>query len=176
MPRIVKSFFFCTIIAIVLLSSSLLEAQQPTDPPRAPVPVQIITGKKAFISNASGESVTPAGVADLTYNQFYDSMKSWGRYELVSVPADADLVLEIRYEAPMGPVNVSSGNGGSGQYPQIRLSILDPKTHMILWAFTEPVRQVRKHATELQNFKEALATLMADVRTLAAPASASPHA
>ena len=33
----------------------------------------------------------------MTYNEFYAAMKSWGRYELVSSPADADMVFEIRF-------------------------------------------------------------------------------
>jgi hypothetical protein len=84
---------------LVLAVSAACAAAQ--DPATAPIPSQIITGMKAFISNASGESITPPGSAGLTYNQFYSSMKSWGRYELVSAPVDADLVFEIRYERPL---------------------------------------------------------------------------
>jgi hypothetical protein len=161
---------------IALLSASLLEAQllaqQAADPPQAPVPAQIFTGKKAFISNASGENINPPGSSDLNYNQFYASMKSWGRYELVAAPADADLVFEIRYEQPFGPVNVSGGDGGSRQYPQIRVSILDPKTHILLWAFTEPVVEVKKRATGMQNFQGAMDKLMSDIKTLAAQPAA----
>jgi hypothetical protein len=159
-------------LVIALLSASLLKGQQPADPPPAPVPAQIFTGKKAFISNASGEGINPPGSADLNYNQFYASMKSWGRYELVAAPADADLVFEIRYERPFGPVNVSSGDGGSRQYPQIRVSILDPKTHILLWAFTEPVVEVKKKATGMQNFQGAMDKLIGDIKTLAAPPAA----
>jgi hypothetical protein len=119
-----------------------------------------------FISNASGESNLPPGVADRTYNQFYASIKSWGRYELVSAPTDADLVFEIRYEILFGPVEVVSGNGRSGIFPQIRLSILDPKTHIILWAFSEPVVQVARKSTGMQNFQGAMDKLMGDIKAL----------
>jgi hypothetical protein len=101
------------------------------DPAPAPIPLQITAGKRVFISNATGESNLPPDVGDTTYNQFYASLKSWGRYELVSTPADADLVFEIRYEILFGPVDVMGGSGGSAKFPQIRLSILDPKTHII---------------------------------------------
>jgi hypothetical protein len=168
MPKSTKRAVCCAIFVIVLLTASILEAQQPTNPPPAPVPSQIITARKAFISNASGESNLPPGTADLNYNQFYASMKSWGRYELVSAPADADLVFELHYEILFEPVLVSNGQGGSGQSHQIRLSILDPKSHVILWAFTEPVVQVQKKATGLQNFQQAMDKLMGDVKTLAA--------
>ena len=47
-------------------------------------------------------------------------MKSWRKHELVQGPADADLVFEIRYV---------SGLSDS----QRCLSIVDPKTHLVLW-------------------------------------------
>jgi hypothetical protein len=170
MLRIVKRAMFCAIFVTALLSAPLLDAQQLTDPPPAPVPAQIVAGKRVFISNASGETNLRAGTADLNYRQFYASMKSWGRYELVSAPADADLIFEIRYEVISGAVHVDAGTGGSGEFPEIRLTILDPKTHVILWAFTEPVYQVRKKDTGLQNFQNAMNALMSDVKALAAPA------
>ena len=34
---------------------------------------------------------------NLPYNEFYEHMKSWGKYQLVQAPADADLVFEIRF-------------------------------------------------------------------------------
>jgi hypothetical protein len=75
-------------------------------------------------------------------------------------------------------VDVEGGRGGSGQYPQIRLSILDPKTHIILWAFSEPVVQIAKKSTGLQNFQAAMDKLMGDITTLgtlpAAPSRVSP--
>jgi hypothetical protein len=140
----------------------------------APVPTQITAGKKAFISNASGESNLPPEVADRTYNQFYASMKSWGRYEQATAPADADLVFEIRYEILFGPVDIMGGSGGSAKFPQLRLSILDPKTHTILWAFSEPVVQVAKKSTGLQNFQAAMDKLMGDIRALAAAPALPP--
>jgi hypothetical protein len=159
------------LLSLFLAVSASCAAAQ--DPLPAPIPLQITAGKKAFISNASGESNLPSGVADRTYNQFYTSMKNWGRYELVPLPTDADLVFEIRYEVLFGRVDVEGGRGGSGQYPQIRLSVLDHKTHIILWAFSEPVVQVAKKSTGMQNFQAAMDKLMGDIKPLAgAPAAA----
>jgi hypothetical protein len=161
-----------TLLALLILGvSAAFAAAQ--DPPPAPIPSQITAGKKAFISNATGESNLPPGVGDRTYNQFYASIKSLGRYELVSGPAEADLVFEIRYEILFGRVSVAFGDGGSGEYPQIRLSILEPKTRIILWAFSEPVVQVAKKSTGMQNFQGAMDKLLGDIKTLAAAPAAS---
>lgn len=74
-----------------------LRAQTPADPPLAPVPTQILTAKRVFISNVSGDFPVPAGTPDLTYDEFYSDRKRWGRFELVSAPADSDLVFKIRF-------------------------------------------------------------------------------
>jgi hypothetical protein len=52
------------------------------------------------------------------------------------------------------------------------VSILDPKTHILLWAFTEPVVEVKKKATGMQNFQGAMDKLIGDIKTLAAPPAA----
>jgi hypothetical protein len=143
-------------LLILAVSTSLASAQ---DPAPAPIPSQIIAGKKAFISNASGESAVPAGVPELTYNEFYAAMKSWGRYELVGAPADADLVIEIRIVVIFGE--------------QLRVTILDPKTHVVLWAFTEPVPGAARQSTWRKNRDVAMRALVNDVRELAGQPAAA---
>ncbi len=163
-----------TIGALLLLavSASYGVAQDP-DPAPAPIPSQIIAGKKAFISNASGESAVPMGMPELTYNEFYAAMKSWGRYELVSAPADADIVLEIRFVVFIGEANVMSGSSLPSRSHQLRVTILDPKSHTVLWAFTEPIRAAARQSTERKNLDQAMGNLVNDVRNLAGqPATA----
>src|SRR5919198_272797 len=100
----------------------------------APTPSQILAAKKVFISNvgADAEVITTfkrMGQSRMPYERFYSEMKNWGRYELVSSPADADLVFEIRFLAP-----ISDCTGSFTTYtPQYTLSIVDVKTHFTLW-------------------------------------------
>ena len=64
---------------------------------------------------------------EAAYNHFYSAMRGWGRYELVSTPGEADLVLELRFTAPMYM------NGALAVFePQFGLNILDAKTHFLL--------------------------------------------
>ena len=146
-------------LAIAVFAGSA-SAQQPGDSVAAPVPSPIFTAKTLFISNASGEILLPAGTPDLTYNEFCAAMKNWGRYKIVSSPADADLVFEIRF--------VSTG---SGQTFQFRSVVLDPKSHVILWAFSENVRQAGNLKTSRKYFDEAMAALVGDLTNLAKPPS-----
>jgi hypothetical protein len=99
-PKLLTSFF---LFAVLIAAIEPLAAQQPADPPPAPIPSPIFAAKSVFISNATGEVFLPHGNPDLTYNSFYEAMKSWGRYQLVSSPSDADLIFEIRFTFANGP-------------------------------------------------------------------------
>src|SRR5262249_15893436 len=137
-------------------------------PPAAPVPAQIITGRKAFVSNLGADTslILPAhysGGPDRAYNQFYAAMKSWGRYELVSAPADADLILTLSWVAP--PTDVFQGR--SELDPHFRLQIGDPKRQTGLWAFTEHLKA--GGGSHDQGFDRAMARIVDDLKKLAAP-------
>jgi hypothetical protein len=85
--------------AIALLSDIALVAQQAAPVAVAPVPALLLDAKKIFISNAgadSGPFPHPfTGDPDRAYNEFYANAVSWGRYEVVATPGEADLVFEI---------------------------------------------------------------------------------
>lgn len=99
-------------------------------------------------------------------------MKNWGKYELVSAPADADLVFEIGSVFLTGPAM----NGDSRAMFLVRLTVLDLKTHVVLWTLTEQVQGWNRKATGLKNFDQAVGKLVDDVKKLtAAPASPAPN-
>lgn len=170
MLRVTNRGFCWLVLAMAVLFVPMLTAQEPPEVPAAPVPTPILLGKKAFISN--GESTAVTGIPNLTYNKFYALMKDWGRYELVSTPADADVVFEIRFNEQLGPVRVSQGSGGSPAEPEFRLLILDPKTHVVLWAFIEHVKEAILVATARKNYDQAMNALVEDVKKLVAPPTA----
>ena len=106
----------------------------------APVPAQILTAKKVFISNAGEDGTSLAvlerGEANRPYNRFYAAMKSWGRFELVGAPSDAELVFEVRLTSQLS----ECGCGGAPfSSPQLELTILDAKTHFKLWTLAASV-------------------------------------
>jgi hypothetical protein len=135
---------------------------QTVDAPAAPVPSTIFTAKKVFVSNATGEMVLPPGNPDMTYNAFYAAMKSWGRYTLVSSPAEADMVIEIRFAY----THILQGPAGFGTNFEFRLRMLDPKSGIVLWAFTESMPQ-SSHKTKADGyFAQTLGTLLGDLKNL----------
>ena len=136
----------------------------------APIPAQILTGKRVFVSNAgvSTSELTDyvaahTGGANGLYNEFYAAMKDWGRYELVAGPADADLVFEIDLgrESP-GAETVRRAD------PDLGLRILDAKTHFVLWKFIERVPAGSgRAATRRKAWERALTKLVDDVKEIA---------
>jgi hypothetical protein len=164
---------YSIVLAAALIVVPALSGQQPKEAAAAPVPSQIVSARKVFISNAGADIVSQsafkrAGEPDEAYNHFYSAMQSWGRYELVSTPGEADLVFELRFTAPMYM------NGSLPIFePQFGLSILDAKTHFLLWSLAVPVEGAFRKATWLKNFDHGLGRLMDDLRNMTARAVGS---
>jgi hypothetical protein len=145
---------FCIALTVAGLSVPTAAAKKDAGPAPGPIPAQLLTAKKVFISYL--ESDADPGAPNLTYNEFYALMKSWGKYELVSAPADADLVFEIRY---------LSGLSDS----QLRLSIVDTKTHFVLWPFIQHVQSSSRETSRRKNFDQAMTDLVDEVKRVSTP-------
>src|SRR3984957_4339372 len=137
-------------------------APAPQAPAGAPMPPAILSAKTVFISKAAGYSFVPLITADQPYNDFYAAMKDWGRYQLVGSPSDADLIIEIRLECASGPC-----------YEGLEATILDPKTHAILWVCAESVQTAARIKTNAKNFEKSMAALVADLKVLSGSAGAA---
>jgi hypothetical protein len=162
MRRIARLNIFFITAAMALLTVPIAAAQPAPDPPAAPIPKQILTGKKVFISNGESTGDTEFRVSNLAYNAFYANMKNWGGYELVSAPADADLVFDPSFVLGFEVLPL-----------RLRLVILDPKTHIALWTFTEHVQPWSRESTGRKNFDQAMAKLVDDVKKLTATTDAA---
>lgn len=162
MSRILES------LAVAVLLATSLCAQEA---PAAPVPAQIGSAKTVFISNMGEESffylpkdAAYTGGPNRTYNQFYAAMKSWGKYELVPAPADADLVFEIGFTDKFeGPMRVG----------QVKFVVRDPKTHIALWTITEYVEPAGMAKNREKNYNIAMNALTEDLKRLVVPAADS---
>ena len=114
-----------------------------------PVPAQIRAAKTIFIANAGDKTnLFPdvySGGPDRPYVQFYSDMQTWGHYQLVASPDQADLVFQISLVNPVASEllpgnNAGYWNGAEWHDPQLRLNILDPKTHISLWELTSHIQ------------------------------------
>ncbi len=149
-------------LAIIVLSGVAASAQQTKTeaPAPAPVPEQIAKAKTVFVSNAGadGASLLYTGGDDRPYNQFYAAMKSWGRYELTPAPAGSDLVFELLFT-----------NAGPVMDPRLRLTILDPSTHVALWTLNMHVKLATMQGARDKNFNDAIERLAGAIKELAGP-------
>lgn len=165
------SHFRIAVVCLTLATLQLSLSMAQSKPPVAPIPPQILAAKKVFIANAGGDEMTGddphfSGGPDRAYNEFYAAMKSWGRFEIVNSPADADLLLEIRqYVSAVTP----TGRGSSSFIPQFQLDIRDPKTGAMLWGFNVHSRFGIGQADSDRNFSSGVGRLATDVRVLMAP-------
>ncbi|HEY1220454.1 MAG: hypothetical protein ABSE42_07925 [Bryobacteraceae bacterium] len=152
------------VLGVALAALPLAAADKET----APVPAQIPAARKVFLSNAGvdGMALTilkRAGDSDQPYNQVYAAMKSWGGFEMVGAPSDADLILEVRFS-----VQLSDCGKLASYQPLLALTILDSKTHFILWTIAEPVEGAVLAKTWEKNIGQGIANLVADLKSLAA--------
>lgn len=140
----------------IVASVPMLIAEQPPSPPPAPVPGQILAAKKIFISNGGEDTwldYDPKHDPNLTYNALYAGIRSWGKYELVTSPADADVVFEIHLVSLEGS-------------PHLRLLILDPKSHMTLWTLDQVAKGANRDTTARKNFDNAMNSLVTSIKDL----------
>jgi hypothetical protein len=93
------------LLILVTLSLTLATAQQSSQTAApAPVPTQIPAARRVFISNAGYDATARDASSAVTSRIdpttiFMRPMKKWGHYELVTTPADADLVFAVRFNA-----------------------------------------------------------------------------
>jgi len=153
-----------------------VHAEASKGPAPAPIPAQIAAAQKVFVSNAGGSSVEDVteetlfdGGPDRSYNEFYADMKIWGHYQLTDSPNDADLVLEIGW----------TPSGTDLRLPvlgQLRLVVIDPKTHVSLWSLNEYVRGAMLLGNRDKNFDQAMNTIVTRLKLLANPIPAAANA
>jgi hypothetical protein len=170
LTRPARLLALCISLAFVFAAATPTQAQES---PSAPVPAQLVTAGKIFISNAGGD-IDPntkqlgefVGLPIRPYNDFYAAMKSWGRYQIVAAPSDADLVFEISFSV--------SFIGAGGADAKFHLVIVDPKTHVTLWAFTEYVETAILASNREKHFEQGMESIVADAKSLATFSAPAP--
>ncbi len=159
---------FC--VAVGLTVAAALASAPLSDVAPAPLPAQILSGKKVFVSFAGGENLnTPIGAifsggSGRVYNQFYAAMKDWGRYELVLTPGDADLVFQIGF---------AFENLQAPEMGRLRLEIRDPRSNVLLWTLTQYVQVALRKGNRDKNLDLSMGLLMDSAKNLVTQAEAA---
>lgn len=154
-----------------LVAMSVANAQQPPPASNPLVSIQVLKAKTVFLSNAGTDAASmvalqPLGDPDSPFGGFAAAIKSWGRFEVSTAPADADLVFEFQVESA-----ISGSLGSNTDYKTfLSVTILDAKTHFILWAIKTPLAVTRKFA---QNLNASITSLVSGLKSLTASGGTS---
>lgn len=162
----------CGMSLMMLCASPVVWAQNATisranaqaEPAPGPVPEQIVNAKSVFISNTAPDGMPSDilehfGEPNRPYDQLYTAMRAWGRYELADSPEPADLVMEIHFMR-------SNATGGLGEGAEFYLSILDTKTHFVLWTLVEPVKGAVRKVSWEKNIDDSVDRLVSDLKMM----------
>lgn len=158
-------------MALVIVLAHLALAQE-TKPTAPPLPSAIAAAKKVFISNAGEDNIDGdlySGTQDRCYTDFYHQVQALNRFELVSSPAEADLVLEVNMTSVIAQTQV----GGFGYESIFRLRLVDPKTQVVLWTFYEHADAAVLKANRNRNFDIALGKIVNDLKSLVSAQASS---
>jgi hypothetical protein len=153
----------CVMILVALVADPVIGAETVSALPAAPVPTQVLSAKKVFLSNLGADA--GAAVAfhnranpDAAYNGFFAAMKSSGQYDLSATPAESDLIFEFRVAAApflSGPTLT--------YLAFLNLTVVDAKTHFVLWTLRSPLDVTNKID---ENVNVSVATLINSLKSL----------
>jgi len=134
--------------------------------PNAPVPTQIAAAHTIFLTNSGADANFPVDETQ-AYNDVYAAFQSWGHYQFVTSPAQADLIFQLHDIAPI--TDVTGGRGGvySLSSPAFQLNIIDPKTNVALWTVTSPVNVAGNKSARARWFALSVSNLVSRVKVLA---------
>jgi hypothetical protein len=150
-----KTTSFCT---LALLGAASCAAQTP---PSSPLPAALATAHKLFLGNAGDQENADCLRA---YNDFYAGLVGLKRFDLVTDPNQADLVLELHYEFSLGAgVN---GPSSANTPRQFRVLMIEPQHHIILWSLTERSNYALLQKNRDHNLDDTVAALINDFDVL----------
>jgi hypothetical protein len=160
------------VVLAALLTGSLLPAQG-TSPAHPPIPSTILSAQKVFLANGGSDPISAqafqrAGQVNEPYASLYNALQSWGHWQLVSSPGSADLVLTVRFAAPVAMYDKGMPLGYA---PELGLTITEVKTNVALWTLTEPVKGAFRKATWEKNYADGVAGIVAELKSLTTPAA-----
>ena len=142
---------------VLLLGLGIVAGAQtiPPAPKPGPMPAPIVRAKKVFVANLGTDMYSQA-FGTKGYDTFYAALESWGHYQLVDDPADADLVFEFGVRA-----------ANADNFQRFELTLVDAKTRFPLWSFVEGFDYFKSpHETAEQKFNRHIDHLVGLIRAI----------
>jgi hypothetical protein len=138
----------------------------PSPFPNGPIPPQIATARKVFLTNAGADHNFPVD-ENTAYNDVLIALQNWGHYQFVSSPQDAELIFSLKDAAPITGVAGDANSTYSVSSPAFILTIVDAHTNTPLWTVTSPVVSYGSGKKEARWFTLSVNNLVTRVKVLA---------
>jgi hypothetical protein len=153
-------------ISLALAASAAAQTPQPLAPP---LPSALATAHKIFLGNAGDQQN-----ADClrVYDDVYTGISNLKRFEQVTDPNQADLILELHYEINLGQAVASNDSNRSVR--QFRIVLIDPRSHTVLWTLVEATNYALMQKNRDKNLDETVTALVHDFDLLVSPAPIAP--
>ncbi len=134
-----------------------------------PLPSALASAHKIFLGNAGDQQN-----ADClrVYDDVYTGIANLKRFEQVTDPNQADLILELHYEINLGQAVASNDSNRSVR--QFRIVLIDPRSHTILWTIVEATNYAVFQKNRDKNLDETVDALVHDFDLLVSPTPIAP--
>jgi hypothetical protein len=155
--------FILVLLTIAFWSSATVFAQEQKKftPPAA----RLAAAKTAAVVKGEG--------SDIPFNVIYEGIEGWGRFTIVKAADQADVIIEIdspedssssvttkTSTATDGRPDYSSTSSRSLSVSDIKLTVRDSKSHMVLWTGSERPKSAFKKKAQEDNLIEAAQRLL----------------
>lgn len=157
-------------LLILVIAIPALAVQSGKSTALDPALAQLVAAKKVFISNLGEDTIewtfNPGWSDDRIdppYNYLYAAMQNWGLYQLVLVPADADLIFEVEYSDPVTYDYSTKPRNEPIPHPQLTLTVRDPATHGVIKEFMEKFNWAILPSNREKDFAQATVNLLNDM-------------
>jgi hypothetical protein len=151
-----------SILVLVLAAAASRSALGQTYVPTQAKPPQLAAAKTVYVANDFGFEYSDS---DRAYDEAIAGVQHLNRFTLVADPAAADLILDFKFATTF-----PAGGIAGGSIPYVILTILEGKTHIVLWSVSgQGVPKALPHAHIGQNEADVIDRLMDYLKIVTAP-------
>ena len=148
--------------------------------PEAPLPAAVAHARKVFLLNGqtTAQDLTKNGNI-LAFDTLYADMKSWGKYELVDSPKDADIVIELQYRPysegsrSFGVYNPSTNTVQTRSVAVVgadfALVIYEARSKEQLWSVSDACGSARRVKNQQKEVIKSIGRLVEGLKTRTTP-------
>jgi hypothetical protein len=162
-------------LLLCFVSSAISQTESAKTPPLSPA-ARLAAAKSAYLQDGGGNEVA--------FNVVSESVRGWGRYQIVGEPQKADLIIEVTSPSGSSGISISSTttNEASGGKPsestthsrdlqvaRVTMIVYDARSKMALWSASEQPKSALRHKNREDKIVETAQHLVSQFRQKVEP-------